>query len=105
MNFSFFKLSTLSSYLLLLTACAQHNTPQLMQSSQSLRSAEVQIDQPIVLKQQLREVGTDGAKTEDMQWLTLGAWPEVTALLSSKNKGLQILDDQQNVLHQIQGQF
>ncbi len=26
-------------------------------------------------------------------------------LFSSKNKGLQILDDQQNVLYQIQGQF
>ncbi len=56
-------------------------------------------------KLQLREVDMNGAKTEDVQWLSLSAWPEVAALLSSKNKGLQILDDEQNVLHQIQGQF
>jgi 3-phytase len=37
--------------------------------------------------------------------VSLSAWPEVAALLSSKNKGLQILDDEQNVLHHIQGQF
>ena len=105
MNFSSFKLSALSSCLLLLTACSQHSIPQPTQSSQSLTAAEVQVDQPMTAKLQLREVDTNEAKTEDVQWLTLSAWPEVAALLTSKNKGLQFLDDEQNVLHQIQGQF
>lgn len=105
MNFSSFKLSALSSCLLLLTACSQHSIPQPTQSSQRLTAAEVQVDQPMTAKLQLREVDTNEAKTEDVQWLTLSAWPEVAALLTSKNKGLQFLDDEQNVLHQIQGQF
>jgi 3-phytase len=105
MKFSSFKLSALSSCLLLLSACSQHSVPQAPQNSQSLSSAEIPIDQPMAAKLQLREVDMNGAKTEDVQWLSLSAWPEVAALLSSKNKGLQILDDQQNVLHQIQGQF
>lgn len=105
MKFSSFKLSALSSCLLLLTACSQHSVLQPTQSSQLLSPVEIPIDQPMAAKLQLREVDMNGAKTEDVQWLTLSAWPEVAALLSSKNKGLQILDDQQNVLHQIQGQF
>ena len=105
MKFSSFKLSALSSCLLLLSACSQHSVPQAPQNSQSLSSVEIPIDQPMAAKLQLREVDMNGAKTEDVQWLSLSAWPEVAALLSSKNKGLQILDDQQNVLHQIQGQF
>jgi len=105
MKFSSFKLSALSSCLLLLAACSQHSMPQPTQSSQLLSPVEIPIDQPMAAKLQLREVDMNGAKTEDVQWLSLSAWPEVAALLSSKNKGLQILDDQQNVLHQIQGQF
>lgn len=105
MNFSFFRLSALSSYLLLLTACSQHGIAQPTQSDQPLTSAQVLVDQPIPAKVQLREVDTNGAKTEDVQWLTLSTWPEVAIVLSSKNKGLQFLDDKQHVLHQIQGQF
>ena len=105
MNVSLFKLSILSSCLLLLAACCQHNMSQATQSSHPLTSAEVQIDLPSEPKLQLREFDTDGAKTEDVQWLNLSAWPEVSVLLSSKNKGLQFLDSEQNVLHQIQGQF
>ena len=100
MNFSSFKLSVLTSCIVLLTACSQHGVSPSPVSSQPLT-----VDQPTAEKLQLREVDTNEAKTEDVQWLSLSTWPEVTALLSSKNKGLQFLDDEQNVLHHIQGQF
>ena len=87
MKFSSFKWSALSSCLLLLSACSQHSVSQAPQNSQSLSSVEIPIDQPMAAKLQLREVDMNGAKTEDVQWLTLSAWPEVAALLSSKIKG------------------
>jgi len=105
MNFLTFKLTALTSCLLLLTACSQHRVLQSTQSSQSLSLAEAQVDQPMPAKLHLQEIDIQDAKTEDVQWLNLSTWPQVNTLLSSKNKGLQFLDDQQNVVHQIQGQF
>ncbi|MCG9494171.1 phytase [Acinetobacter pittii] len=105
MNFLTFKLTALTSCLLLLTACSQHSILQSAQSSQSLNLAEEQVDQPTPAKLHLQEIDIQDAKTEEVQWLNLSTWPQVNTLLSSKNKGLQFLDDQQNVVHQIQGQF
>ncbi len=51
--------------------------PQATRNSQLLSSVEIAIDQPMAAKLQLREVDMNGAKTEDVQWLSLSAWPEV----------------------------
>ena len=105
MNVSCFKLSVLTSCLCLLTACSQHGILASAPSSTALQSLIPQLDQPQAAKLQLREVDINDAKAEDMQWLSLSTWPEVAGVLTSKNKGLQFLDDEQNVLYQIQGQF
>ncbi|MFV5360022.1 phytase [Acinetobacter oleivorans] len=105
MNFLTFRLTALTSCLFLLTACSQHSVLQPAQSSQSFNLAATQVDQPMAAKIHLQEIDIQDAKTEDVQWLNLNAWPKVNSLLSSKNKGLQFLDDKQNVVHQIQGQF
>ena len=105
MNVSCFKLSVLTSCIWLLTACSQHAISPSTPNSPALQSSTPQLDQPQAAKLQLREVDINDAKAEDMQWLSLSTWPEVAGVLTSKNKGLQFLDDEQNVLHQIQGQF
>lgn len=105
MNVSCFKLSVLTSCIWLLTACSQHAISPSTPNSPALQSSTSQLDQPQAAKLQLREVDINDAKAEDMQWLSLSTWPEVAGVLTSKNKGLQLLDDEQNVLHQIQGQF
>lgn len=105
MNVSCFKLSVLTSCLCLLAACSQHAISPSTPTSPALQSSTSQLDQPQAAKLQLREVDINDAKAEDMQWLSLSNWPEVAGVLTSKNKGLQFLDDEQNVLHQIQGQF
>ena len=66
MNFSSFKLSVLTSCIVLLTACSQHGVSPSPVSSQPLT-----VDQPTAEKLQLREVDTNEAKTEDVQWLNL----------------------------------
>ena len=105
MNVSCFKLSVLTSCIWLLTACSQHAISPSTPNSPALQSSTSQLDQPQAAKLQLREVEINDAKAEDIQWLSLSTWPEVAGVLTSKNKGLQFLDDEQNVLHQIQGQF
>lgn len=104
MNFLSFRLSVLSACLVALTACTQQPIAQTSSVTSPLTSAEM-IDQPTAAKIQLHQIENNDAKVEDAQWLKLSAWPEVAMLMSSKNQGLQFLDDEQNVLHQIQGQF
>ena len=105
MNCLSVKLTTLSTCLLILSACTQHNVENKKLLTQQISATAISIDQPAQEQIQLRKIENQGVKVEDVQWLNLPTWSEVAMVVSSKNKGLQFLDQKHNVVHQIEGQF